>query len=105
MCWRSRLTALPPLRPASTASSRSNSWALPLSWAARPPLLAISRCSSGSIAAKPRSLELTMTQSPLQRREWVHESGPTVGRNDDADWRPDHGAENILGGMGLGSEP
>ena len=56
MCWRSWLTASPPLRPASRASSELNSWALPDSCAARPPLAAISRCLSSSIEAKPRLL-------------------------------------------------
>jgi hypothetical protein len=37
------LRACPPLRPASRASSDVNSWAVPFSWAARPPSLAISR--------------------------------------------------------------
>ncbi len=31
----------PPLRPATRASSLVHSWAVPCSWAARPPLLAI----------------------------------------------------------------
>jgi hypothetical protein len=44
------------LRPASRASSELNSWALPDSCAARPPLAAISRCLSSSIEAKPRLL-------------------------------------------------
>src|ERR1044071_1955713 len=56
MWARSRLTASPPLRPATRASSDVNSWAVPLAWAARPPLLAISRCFDGSIDAKPRLL-------------------------------------------------
>src|SRR5205085_2191779 len=44
----------PPLRPADRASSAVHSWAVPFSCAARPPLLAISRCFSGDIDAKPR---------------------------------------------------
>src|SRR5437016_11306077 len=48
-----RLTC-PPLRPADRASSADHSWAVPFSWAARPPLLAISRCFSGDIDANPR---------------------------------------------------
>src|SRR5881628_41618 len=44
----------PPLRPAARASSGVHSWAVPFSWAARPPLLAISRCFSGDIDANPR---------------------------------------------------
>jgi len=41
-----RLTC-PPRRPAERASSAVHSWAVPFSCAARPPLLAISRCFSG----------------------------------------------------------
>lgn len=44
----------PPLRPATLASSEVHSCAVPLACAARPPLLAISRCFSGDIDAKPR---------------------------------------------------
>jgi len=44
----------PPFRPALRASSAVHSWAVPFSWAARPPLLAISRCFSGDIDANPR---------------------------------------------------
>src|SRR5262245_9541511 len=44
----------PPLRPALRASSAVHSWAVPFSCAARPPLLAISRCFSGDIEANPR---------------------------------------------------
>ena len=47
-------TDLPALRPAARASSAVHSWAVPFSCAARPPLLAISRCFSGDIDAKPR---------------------------------------------------
>src|ERR1051325_6560894 len=64
MWARSRLTASPPLRPATRASSDVNSWAVPLACAARPPLLAISRCLDGSIDAKPRLLVEAML-SPL----------------------------------------
>ena len=56
MCARSRLTVTPPLRPAFRASSDDHSCAVPFSWAARPPLLAISRCRMGSIDANPRRL-------------------------------------------------
>ena len=56
MCSRSRLTAWPPLRPACRASSGENSCAVPCACAARPPLLAISRCLEASIAANPRLL-------------------------------------------------
>src|SRR5689334_6539337 len=58
MCSRLRLTATPPLRPASRASPESNSCAVPLAWAALPPLLAISRCLPRSIDAKPRLLRV-----------------------------------------------
>ena len=44
----------PPFRPAVRASSDVHSWAVPFSCAARPPLLAISRCFSGDIDANPR---------------------------------------------------
>ena len=44
----------PPLRPAFRASSDVHSCAVPFWCAARPPLLAISRCFSGDIEAKPR---------------------------------------------------
>ncbi len=44
----------PPLRPADRASSAVHSWAVPFSCAARPPLLAISRCFSGDMDANPR---------------------------------------------------
>lgn len=56
MCARSRLTVTPPFRPAFRASSDDHSCAVPFSWAARPPLLAISRCRMGSIDANPRRL-------------------------------------------------
>src|SRR5262249_52332858 len=61
MCWRSRLTFSPPLRPASAASPSFHLCAVPRWWAALPPLLAIARPSSGSIAAKPRSRRSAMT--------------------------------------------
>lgn len=51
-----RRPASPPLRPASRASVALNWCALPLAWAALPPLLAIWRCRSGSMEAKPRRL-------------------------------------------------
>lgn len=54
MWSRLALTRSPPFRPAWRASSEVNSCALPCSWAARPPLRAISRCFSRSIDAKPR---------------------------------------------------
>src|SRR5262249_2125873 len=63
MCARSRLTASPPFRPATRASSDVNSCAVPLAWAALPPLLAISRCLPGSIDAKPRLLVFAMSVS------------------------------------------
>src|SRR3954454_2645407 len=44
----------PPLRPALRASSDVHSCAVPFWCAARPPLLAISRCFSGDMEAKPR---------------------------------------------------
>src|SRR4029077_12333959 len=47
--------AIPPFRPASRASSLVHSCALPFWCAARPPLLAMSRCLSRSIDANPRS--------------------------------------------------
>ena len=49
----------PPLRPAARASSAVHSCAVPFSCAARPPLLAISRCFSGDIDANPRRSFLT----------------------------------------------
>lgn len=49
--WRLNI---PPLRPASRASSFVHSWAVPFACAALPPLLAISRCFLGSIDANPR---------------------------------------------------
>ncbi len=58
----------PPLRPADRASSAVHSWAVPFSWAARPPLLAISRCFSGDIDANPRrSLRSVLTVFPPWR--------------------------------------
>src|SRR5206468_12222445 len=48
--------ACPPLRPASRASSGVKRCALPLAWAALPPLLAISRRLFISIDPKPRLL-------------------------------------------------
>ena len=56
----------PPLRPADRASSEVHSCAVPFWWAARPPLLAISRCFSGDIDAKPRrSLRSPFTIRPF----------------------------------------
>src|SRR5688500_2035111 len=59
MCTRRplppRLTC-PPLRPAALASSEVHWCAVPLRCAARPPLLAISRCLSDVIEANPRVL-------------------------------------------------
>lgn len=49
-CWRPIWLRA----PAAWASADVNSCALPLAWAARPPMLAISRWRSGSIEAKPR---------------------------------------------------
>ena len=40
--------------PAARASSDVNSWARPLAWAVRPPMLAISRTRVGSMTANPR---------------------------------------------------
>lgn len=56
MWSRSRLTTTPPFRPATRASSRDHSCAVPFAWAARPPLLAISFWRCGSIDANPRLL-------------------------------------------------
>jgi len=54
ICSLFRLTASPPLRPATLASSGVH-WCATPSWcAALPPLLAISLCFAGSIEAKPR---------------------------------------------------
>ncbi len=52
---RRRWLAMPPLRPASRASSLVHSCAVPFWCAAFPPLLAISRCLALSIDANPRS--------------------------------------------------
>src|SRR5262245_24767562 len=65
MCSRLRLTATPPLRPASRASPESNSWAVPFACAALPPLLAISRCLLRSIDANPRLLRVRAAPDPL----------------------------------------
>ncbi len=54
---------LPPLRPASRASSEVNSCAVPAAWAALPPRLAISRCFSLSMLANPRFLVLLVAIS------------------------------------------
>src|SRR5688500_5815852 len=55
----------PPLRPAFLASSALHSCAVPFSCAARPPLLAISRCFSGDIEANPRRSFLTPSTALL----------------------------------------
>src|SRR5688500_15895949 len=62
----------PPLRPAFLASSAVHSWAVPFSCAARPPLLAISRCFSADIDANPRrSLRTPSTgSSSVGRVPW-----------------------------------
>src|SRR3990170_7777292 len=52
---------MPPLRPASRASSLVHSCAVPFWWAALPPLLAISRCLARSIDANPRSSLATLS--------------------------------------------
>src|SRR6266511_3840678 len=67
-CFR-RWLAIPPLRPASRASSLVHSWAVPFWCAALPPLLAISRCFARSIEANPRSSLATLTScDPLTAR-------------------------------------
>src|SRR4051812_13433242 len=58
---------MPPLRPASRASSLVHSWAVPFWCAAFPPLLAISRCLAGSIDANPRSSFATVFLLPVPR--------------------------------------
>src|SRR5687767_8002381 len=59
----------PPLRPAARASSAVHSCAVPFSCAARPPLLAISRCFSGDMEANPRrSLRTPSTALLLDTR-------------------------------------
>ncbi len=56
----------PPFRPANRASSDVHSCAVPFRCAARPPLLAISRCFSGDIDANPRrSLRRTGCSPPI----------------------------------------
>src|SRR5688572_10850401 len=62
---RRRWLAMPPLRPASRASSLVHSWAVPFWCAALPPLLAISRCLARSIDAKPRSSLATVDPPPV----------------------------------------
>jgi len=65
ICSRRRWwLAIPPLRPASRASSLVHSWAVPFWWAALPPLLAMSRCFARSIDANPRSSFATLSSSP-----------------------------------------
>src|SRR5918912_143098 len=62
ICSRRRWwLAMPPLRPASRASSLVHSCAVPFWWAALPPLLAISRCFKRSIEANPRSSLATLS--------------------------------------------
>src|SRR5262245_59486608 len=68
MCSRLRLTATPPLRPASRASLESNSCAVPFACAAFPPLLAISFCFSRSIEANPRLLRVRAAVPPAGLR-------------------------------------
>ena len=76
----------PPFLPAERASSGVHSWAVPFSWAARPPLLAISRCFSGDIEAKPRrSLRTPSTAIPpgtwgTLRPVWTRRRSPWTGR-------------------------
>ena len=71
ICARSRLTVTPPLRPAWRASSDDHSCAVPFSWAALPPRLAISFCRSGSIDAKPRLLFPVITPPAVRKFEKV----------------------------------
>ena len=64
ICSRRRWwLAMPPLRPASRASSLVHSCAVPFWCAAFPPLLAISRCLARSIDANPRSSLATFASS------------------------------------------
>src|SRR4029453_16722539 len=58
---------MPPLRPASRASSLVHSCAVPFWCAAFPPLLAISFCLTRSIDAKPRSSFATFDPLELVR--------------------------------------
>src|SRR5439155_6654955 len=58
-------TVSPPFRPAAQASSGVNSCALPFSWAARPPLRAISRWRFISIEAKPRFFVFDCVSMPV----------------------------------------
>jgi hypothetical protein len=55
----------PPLRPADRASSDVHSCAVPFWCAARPPLLAISRCFSGDMDANPRRSLRSVPLRPL----------------------------------------
>src|SRR5687768_17588097 len=75
---RRRWLAIPPLRPASRASSLVHSWAVPFWWAALPPLLAISRCFTRSIEANPRS-SLATLPSPDSLR-WLSPRHIASGR-------------------------
>src|SRR5437762_1854719 len=71
ICSRRRWwLAMPPLRPASRASSLVHSCAVPFWWAALPPLLAMSRCLARSIEAKPRSSFATCPPPPVPGASW-----------------------------------
>src|SRR5215813_2296635 len=78
MCSRLRLTATPPLRPASRASLESNSCAVPFACAAFPPLLAISFCFSRSIEANPRLLRVRAAVPPAGLRPLSPTFPPTA---------------------------
>lgn len=78
MWARSRLTVTPPLRPAWRASSDDHSCAVPFSWAALPPRLAISFCRAGSIDAKPRLLFPVITPPAVRKFEKVHAAAMDV---------------------------
>ncbi len=77
----------PPFRPAERASSEVHSCAVPFWCAARPPLLAISRCFSGDIEAKPRrsfrspATFRLLIRSFIVRLSWLarHHIGRTAG--------------------------
>jgi hypothetical protein len=71
----------PPFRPAARASSGVHSCAVPFSWAARPPLLAISRCFSRLIEANPRrSLRVPSTVPSWSINVFNREAPPLFGR-------------------------
>src|SRR2546423_14526324 len=83
MCRRFKLTFSPPFRPAARASSGVNSWALPFSWAALPPLRAISFCRWLSIDANPRFLVVRVSMvstDSLRGAATVAASVTTAGR-------------------------